>query len=155
MQYISQIQTHVVELIKSLSPQNIVLSTVQDSNGFNKFLPCITSPSLSSDILDVISDSEMWWDIVFFTDDNDNVWEEGVKIHITRWNYDNELEMFFFHIYQGKVVQEFCITKEVLARHACVSDNFRGGFTPSFVKVGRALEILDALFYKNVETDIN
>ena len=99
-QHISQIQTHVVELIKSLSPQNIVLSTVQDTNGVNKFLPCIMSPSLSSDILDIISDTEMWWDIVFFTGDNNNGWEEGIKVHVTRWNYDNELEMFFFHIYQ-------------------------------------------------------
>ena len=154
MQHISQIQTHVVELIKSLSPQNIVLSTVQDSNGVNKFLPCITSPALSSDILDIISDSEMWWDIVFFTGEN-NGWKEGIKVHITRWNYNNELEMFFFHIYQGKVVQEFCITKEVLARRACVSDNFRDGFSPSFVKVERALEILDALFHKNIKIDIN
>lgn len=63
--------------------------------------------------------------------------------------------MFFFHIYQGKVVQEFCITKKVLARRACVSDNFCGGFTPSFVKVRRAFEILDALFYKNVKIDID
>lgn len=155
MQHISQIQTHVVELIKSLSPQNIVLSTVQDSNVVNKFLPCIMSPSLSSDILNIISDTEMWWDIVFFTGNNDNGWEEGIKIQITRWNYDNELEMFFFHIHQGKVVQEFCITKEALARRACVSDNFRGGFTPSFFKVERTLDVLDALFYKNVETDIN
>ena len=148
MQHVSQIQTHVVELIKSLSPQNIVLFTVQDGNGVNKFLPCITSSSLSSDILDIISDSGMWWDIVFFTGENNNGLEEGIKVHITRWNYDNELEMFFFHIYQGKVVQEFCITKEALAFRACVSDNFRDRFTPSFVKVERALEILDKFFKK-------
>ena len=151
MQHFSQIQTHVVELIKSLSPQNIVLSTVQDSNGVDKFLPYLTSPTLSSDIFDIISDADMWWDVVFFTGNNDNEWEEGVKIHITRWNYDNEFEMFFFHICQGKVVREFCITKEVLARRACVNDNFRDGFTPSFVKVGRALEILDEFFKKNVK----
>lgn len=153
MQQLSQIQTHVVELIKSLSPQNIDLSTVQDGDCVNKFLPYITSSSLSSDVLDIISDAEMWWDIVFFTGDNDNGWEEGIKAHITRWNYDNELEMFFFHIYQGKVVREFCITKDVLAQRACVSDNFRGGFTPSFVKVDRALEVLDEFFKDNLKIE--
>ena len=153
MQQLSQIKIHVVELIKSLSPQNIDLSTVQDSNGVNKFLPCITSPFLSSDIMDVISDTEMWWDIVFFTGDNDNGWEEGVKIHITRWNYDNELEMFFFHIYQGRFVLEFCITKSVCASRACIVDNVRGGFNSSFVKVERAIEVLDSFLKNNLESE--
>lgn len=153
MQQLSQIQTHVVELIKSLSPQNIDLSTVQDSNGVNKFLPCITSSSLSSDILDIISDTEMWWDVLFFTGDNDNGWGKGVKIRITRWNYDNELEMFFFHIYQENAVHEFCITKGVLASRACVVNNARGGFTPSFFKVERAIEVLDSFLRNNVEVE--
>lgn len=153
MQEPSQIQSYIVEIIKSFNPHNIILSTIKDFNGVNNFLPDITSPILSADILDIISDAGKWWDIVLFTGNNDNGWGKGVKIRITRWNYDNELEMFFFHVYQENAVQEFCITKGVLASRACLIDNVRGGFTPIFVKVEKAIEILDSFLRNNVEIE--
>lgn len=141
----SILHSSVVAIIQSICPQNIVLSTLNEST--NVFFPSITSPNLSDEVLSVLQSIESWWSIEFEV-------ECGDKVRITRWNFDNEMEMFFLRINQRKGsddAKEMFITKEVVSGMCGVSDSLTNGFTPHFMAEKEAIKYIKEF----VETNIN
>ena len=80
------LHTSVINLIQALSPQNIILSTLDEVK--NIFSPHITSKDLSNEVLSIIKSVENWWSMDFFVD-------SGEKMRVTRWDFDGEMEMVF------------------------------------------------------------
>ena len=123
----SILHVSVVALIQSIYPKNIVLSTLNETT--NVFSPSITSSNLSDEVLSVLQSIESWWSIEFEV-------ESGDKVRVTRWNFDNEMEMFFLRINKrtgSDDAKEMCVTKEVVSGMCGVSDSLTNGFTPHFI----------------------
>lgn len=123
----SILHASVVALIQSIYPKNIVLSTLNETT--NVFSPSITSSNLSDEILSILQSIESWWSIEFEV-------ESGDKVRVTRWNFDNEMEMFFLRINKrtgSDDAKEMCVTKEVVSGMCGVSDSLTNGFTPHFI----------------------
>lgn len=123
----SILHASVVALIQSIYPKNIVLSTLNETT--NVFSPSITSSNLSDEVLSVLQSIESWWSIEFEV-------ESGDKVRVTRWNFDNEMEMFFLRINKrtgSDDAKEMCVTKEVVSGMCGVSDSLTNGFTPHFI----------------------
>lgn len=142
----SLLHTSVVNLIQSLSPNNIVLSTLNETT--NVFSPSISSKDLSSEVLSIIKSVENGWSISF------NV-KGGEDVKVTRWNFDGEMEMVFLRIDQrtgADRVKEMCVTKEVLSGICGVSDSLTNGFTPHFIPEKEAVENISELVNTNLST---
>lgn len=140
----SILHASVVAIIQSIYPKNIVLSTLNETT--NVFSPSITSSNLSDEVLSILQSVESWWSIEFEV-------ESGDKARITRWNFDNEMEMFFLRINQrtgSDDAKEMCVTKEVVSGMCGVSDSLTNGFTPHFMSEKEAVEYIK----KFVETNI-
>lgn len=140
----SILHASVVALIQSIYPKNIVLSTLNETT--NVFSPSITSSNLSDEILSILQSIESWWSIEFEV-------ESGDKVRVTRWNFDNEMEMFFLRINKrtgSDDAKEMCVTKEVVSGMCGVSDSLTNGFTPHFIPEKEAIEYIK----KFVETNI-
>ena len=132
----SILHTSVVTLIQSICPKNIVLSTLDEST--NVFSPSITSSNLSDEVLSILQSIESWWSIEFEV-------ESGDKVRVTRWNFDNEMEMFFLRINKrtgSDDTKEMCATKEVVSGMCGVSDSLKNGFTPHFMPEKEAIEYI-------------
>lgn len=141
----SILHASVVTLIQSICPQNIVLSTFNEST--NVFSPSVTSANLSDEVLSILQSVESWWSIEFEV-------ECGDKVKITRRNFDNEMEMFFIRINQrngSDDAKEMCVTKEVVSGMCGVSDSLTNGFTPHFMAEKEAIKYIKEF----VETNIN
>lgn len=142
----SLLHTSVVNLIQSLSPNNIVLSTLNETT--NVFSPSISSKDLSSEVLSIIKSVENGWSISF------NV-KGGEDVKVTRWNFDGEMEMVFLRIDQrtgADRVKEMCVTKEVLSGICGVSDSLTNGFTPHFIPEKEAVENISEFVNTNLST---
>lgn len=123
----SILHASVVTLLQSICPQNIVLSTFNEST--NVFSPSVTSSNLSDEVLSILQSVESWWSIEFKV-------ASGDKVRITRQKFDNEMEMFFLRINKrtgSDDAKEMCVTKEVVSGMCGVSDNLTNGFTPHFI----------------------
>lgn len=123
----SILHASVVTLLQSICPQNIVLSTFNEST--NVFSPSVTSSNLSDEVLSILQSVESWWSIEFKV-------ASGDKVRITRRKFDNEMEMFFLRINKrtgSDDAKEMCVTKEVVSGMCGVSDNLTNGFTPHFI----------------------
>ena len=132
----SLLHTSVINLIQTLSPQNIILSTLDEVK--NIFSPHITSKDLSNEVLSIIKSVENWWSMDFFVD-------SGEKVRVTRWNFDGEMEMVFLRIDQrtgADGVKEMCVTKEAVSGICGVSDSLTSGFTPHFMLEKEAVEVI-------------
>ena len=142
----SLLHTSVVNLIQTLSPNNIVLSTLNETT--NVFSPSISSKDLSSEVLSIIKSVENVWSISF------NV-KGGEDVTVTRWNFDGEMEMVFLRIDQrtgADGVKEMCVTKEVLSGICGVSDSLTNGFTPHFIPEKEAVENIREFVNTNLST---
>ena len=132
----SILHASVVALIQSIHPKNIVLSTLNETT--NVFSPSITSSNLSDEVLSILQSIESWWSIEFEV-------ENGDKVRVTRWNFDNEREMFFLRINQrtgSDDAKEMCVTKEVVSGMCGVSDSLTNGFTPHFMPEKEAIKYI-------------
>lgn len=141
----SILHSSVVAIIQSICPQNIVLSTLNEST--NVFSPSITSSNLSDEVLSILQSVESWWSIEFEV-------ERGDKVRITRWNFDNEMEMFFLRINQRKGsddAKEMCITKEVVSGMCGVSDSLTNGFTPHFMPEKEVIKYIKEFVEANMD----
>lgn len=142
----SLLHTSVVNLIQSLSPNNIVLSTLNEPT--NVFSPSISSKDLSSEVLSIIKSVENWWSISFKV-------KGGEDVRVTRWNFDGEMEMVFLRIDQrtgADGVKEMCVTKEVISGVCGVSDSLTNGFTPHFIPEKEATDDIRKFVDTNLST---
>lgn len=140
----SILHASVVALIQSIYPKNIVLSTLNETT--NVFSPSITSSNLSDEVLSVLQSIESWWSIEFEV-------ESGDKVSVTRWNFDNEMEMFFLRINKrtgSDDAKEMCVTKEVVSGMCGVSDSLTNGFTPHFMLEKEAIEYIKEFVETNI-----
>lgn len=140
----SILHASVVALIQSIYPKNIVLSTLNETT--NVFSPSIASSNLSDEVLSVLQSIESWWSIEFEV-------ESGDKVSVTRWNFDNEMEMFFLRINKrtgSDDAKEMCVTKEVVSGMCGVSDSLTNGFTPHFMLEKEAIEYIKEFVETNI-----
>ena len=132
----SILHASVVALIQSIHPKNIVLSTLNETT--NVFSPSITSSNLSDEVLSILQSIESWWSIEFEV-------ESGDKVRVTRWNFDDEMEIFFLRINKrtgSDDTKEMCVTKEVVSGMCGVSDSLTNGFTPHFMPEKEAIKYI-------------